>query len=136
MLLPAPKPANRLYPAAPSTRWPPRLYCVSELMALTTRLPGTLTVSMSLPRTTVLFDLTTEPAPTAVAWSRLLLPTLAKLPMSVLFVPVLLPALPAPTPKNELKSPVVLLLPASLPKNALKSPVVLVCPAHMPKNEL
>src|SRR5438477_755683 len=96
------------------------LYFVSELMALTTRLPGTLTVSMSLPRTTVLFDLTTEPAPTAVAWSRLLLPTLALLPMRVLFVPVLLPA-PAVLPPNVvLLSDVVLLLAGASQKKVLK----------------
>src|SRR5207244_8619506 len=101
------------------------LYCVSELMALTTRLPGTLTVSMSLPRTTVLFDLTTEPAPTAVAWSRLLLPTLAMLPMRVLFVPVLLPPLHVGRPHDWTPLTGVFRLPASFPKNALKLPVVL-----------
>src|SRR5438034_382538 len=119
---------------------------------MTLRLPGTCTMSAPLPRTTVLLDETTEPAPTAVAWSRPSLPTLALLPMMVLLAPTPLPApallpknelsppvaLPAPAlaPKNELALPAVLLMPAFAPTNELALPAVLICPAPMPANRL
>src|SRR5439155_1708078 len=119
---------------------------------MTLRLPGTCTMSAPLPRTTVLLDETTEPAPTAVAWSRPSLPTLALLPMMVLLAPAPLPApallpkyhllppvaLPAPAlaPKNELVLPAVLFMPAFAPTNELALPAVLICPAPMPANRL
>ena len=100
-----------------------------------TRLPGTRTVSALLPRTTVLLDKTVESAPMAVAWLRPSPPTLALLPMRVLFVPTRLKA-PVFVPKNELLAPDVLLCPAFKPTNELFSPVVLFSPARLPKNEL
>src|SRR5438128_832458 len=102
---------------------------------MTLRLPGTCTMSAPLPRTTVLLDETTEPAPTAVAWSRPSLPTLALLPMMVLLAPAPLPA-PALPPKNEFAPPAALLSPAFAPTNQLALPAVLICPAPMPANRL
>src|SRR5438876_114720 len=102
---------------------------------MTLRLPGTCTMSAPLPRTTVLLDETTEPAPTAVAWSRPSLPTLALLPMMVLLAPAPLPA-PALLPTNALSLPAVLLMPAFAPTNELALPAVLICPAPMPANRL
>src|SRR5205809_238040 len=102
---------------------------------MTLRLPGTCTMSAPLPRTTVLLDETTEPAPTAVAWSRPSLPTLALLPMIVLLAPAPLPA-PALLPTNVLSLPDVLPKPACAPKNELSPPVALPAPALAPKNEL
>src|SRR5437588_659124 len=119
---------------------------------MTLRLPGTCTMSAPLPRTTVLLDETTEPAPTKAVPPPVVLFTPACLPKNELLPPVVLPtpallpknelsppvALPAPAlaPKNELALPAVLLMPAFAPKNELALPAVLICPAPMPANRL
>src|SRR6185369_9715620 len=116
------------------------------------RLPGICTVSALLPKTSVLLVLTTVPEPKAEANVRLLTPTFAFLPISVLFAPVVLvcpvkaptktlaaPVVvncPAPCPKYELRLAVVLPSPAPSPKKEFESPVELFAPAVEPKKEL
>ena len=48
MLLPAPKPAKRLYPAAPSTRRPPMLYCVAAFTVLPESVPSAVPLPLIL----------------------------------------------------------------------------------------
>ena len=71
----------------------------------------------------MLLVLTTAPAPMAVAFVRLPEPTSARLPKSVLLLPVVL-LCPVLAPKKELLSPVELKA-AYPPKNELLLPIVL-----------